>query len=335
MIVKNKIKYEDIIDFFSFETITLDKAIGTIDYSFADQTISFDELSLQIFGLTNLKHNIKYDIHDSEIPTKLRHQLLNVEVDPFDMKSSFTYDETIMKEIYCKLDKIDTHLIVHTISMAIILESEKQLMHLNKVLNATNNIFTVATWWTDYDQYHDHFYQTPSGVRLLGVEEKKDRLYSINEFQRVREKAAKKNPYFEECITEEQNAYERVRRNEVDYFGGRTPAFTKNNEEVWVEAYGKCVLRYPDGSPRFFVAIDIYLSDLFEKSNQIVLLNSLLNQGFISSNVGIWYYVKQYKVGHYEFTESFRSLMKIPYELTDQNVREKIIQHFAAITEHK
>lgn len=334
MIVKNKIKYEDIIDFFNFEAITLDRAVGTTTYNFIDQTIRFDDLSLHILGLEHFKSNTTYDINHNELPSKFRRQLLTVEVEPFDMKTGFTVSDAESKEIYCKLDKVDTYLIVHIISMEIILDTEKQLMHLNKVLNATNNIFTVATWWTDYDQYNDHFYQTPSGVRLLGVEEKANRLYSVSEFQKVRVKAAKENPYFEECILEEHAAYERVRNNEIDYFGGRTPAFTKNDEEVWIEAYGKCILRYPDGSPRFFVAIDIYLSDLYEKSNQIALLNSLLNQGLQNSNVGIWYYVKQYKDGHYEFTESFRDLMRYPYELTNENVSEKLDEHFGYITDH-
>lgn len=334
MIVKSKITDEDIRQFFQFEAITLEKSMGKTVYNIKDKTVIFDELSLFILGLSHLNSNTRYGIHHNEVPSTFRKSIEQIQVEPFDVKTEFTYSDVFEEEILCKVDKQDNQLIIHIISMAIILKTEKQLMQLNKVLKASNDVFTVATWWTDYDKYSDHFYQTPSGVRLLGEQENKDRLYSVVEFQKVRERAARQNPFFEECINAESEAYERVRSNETDYFAGRTPASNSKNEEVWIEAYGKCLLRYPDGSPRFFVAIDIYLSDLFEKSNQISLLNSLLNQGLQNSNVGIWYYVRQYDKGIYEFTESHRDLMKYSYELTNENVTEMLDKHFEQIAAH-
>lgn len=334
MIVKSKISKEDIQEFFNFDAITLEKSVGKTIFNIQDQSILFDELSLFILGLKQLSTNTRYSILHNEIPSKFRNNILSINVDPFDIKTGFSLSDVLNEEIKCKVEKIDNTLVIHIISMKIILKTENQLMQLNKVLKANNDVFTVATWWTDYDEYHDHFYQTPSGVRLLGEKENDNRLYSVVDFQKVRERAARQNPFFEECIEEERKAYEEVRRNETDYFGGRTPASSKSNEEIWVEAYGKCLLRYPDGSPRFFVAIDIYLSDLFEKSNQISLLNSILNQGLQNSNVGIWYYVKQYNEGIYEFTESHRSLMKYSNELTNENVSQMLNQHFDAIINH-
>jgi len=134
-------------------------------------------------------------------------------------------------------------------------------------------------------------------------------LYNTREYQKVRERARIVSELFEESITFEEEAYERVRRNETDYFAGRTPAVTYQDETVWVEAYGKCVLRYPDGSPRLFVAIDIYMSEIHEEKTQLELLNNLINVGLINSDVGVWYHQRHYLEGKYYFTQSYQNLM--------------------------
>ena len=87
----------------------------------------------------------------------------------------------------------------------------------------------------------------------------------------------------------------------------RTPAITANDDIVWVEAYGKCIIRYPDGTPRMFIAIDIYMSEIYQEKTQLEILTNLIDYGLINSDVGVWYHQRHFLEGKYYFTQSFQS----------------------------
>jgi len=159
-------------------------------------------------------------------------------------------------------------------------------------------------------------------------------LYSTIEFQEVRDKARTTSQFYDECIKTEEESFRKMRDNKTDYFAGRSPATTVSGETVWVEAYGKCLIRYKDGSPRFFVAIDIYLSDVFESSHQLNIINNLVNTGLMNSDVGIWYYQKHYTKGRYYFTDSHRKLMRITDCYDFENFFEMLNKHFRKIIKH-
>lgn len=333
MIVKKRITQKDIREFFQFELNKLDKSLGLAILNTETNTIKFDSLGIEILKL-NLDRNTEYIIENVNIYPRLQKYLAKLDINTINKNEELIYSDIKNEEIIIKVTIEDKLLKLSIISMQKLLSTESQLMHLNKVLQASNNIFSVSTWWKDYDQHDNKFYQTDIGAKLLGVDLNEKGLYSVAEFQKVRDKAAVSSPFYDECIKEERVAFELVRNNKTDYFGGRTPAFTVDNEEIWVEAYGICILRYPDGSPRFFVAVDIYLSDIFEKSNQIAVLNSLINQGLNNSNIGIWYYNKFHDEGRYYFTESQLKVMKLDTALTNETVSQRLDDHFESVVMH-
>ncbi len=334
MIVKNRITNEDIVAFFGFELNNLDKSLGIAVFNSNQGTISFDDLTIEILSLSMITPDVPYEMSNNFIPVKIRDYLNSVVFEEITEDEEFTYSDEKSEEIIVKITKDDQILYLNFISMSRLLSTEKQLTHLNTVLQASNNIFAVSTWWKDYDKHNSRFFQTDTGVKLLGVDVKENGIYDVSEFQKVRESAAKSSPFYDECIQQERLSFDKVKNNQSDYFGGRTPAFSVHNEEIWVDSYGKCILRYPDGRPRFFVAVDIYLSDLFEKSNQISVLNSLINQGLSDSDVGIWYYNKYHNKGRYYFTDSHMKIMKFKFQLTNENITESINEHFQKIIQH-
>ena len=332
MIYKNMVSQDDIKRFFNYELNTLDQSLGIVTFNQESLTLSFDALSLKIFSIDNLKQNELYTIQNTNIPTKLKECLLALPED-IEENHEFLYSTAKGKEITFKFEPIDSGVKIYVISMELLLQTEKNLKFLNMIFESSKSIFSVSTWWIDYDRYSDHFYQTDDGVSILGVPINENQLYNTSEFQKVREKTAEQSPFYDDCVVAEQAAYELVRSNETDYFGGRTPASTVDNKEVWVEAYGKCIIRYKDGRPRFFVAVDIYLDDYLERSNQLEVLNSLLNQGLTSSNVGVWYYNKFNNNGRYHFTDSHLKLMRVT-GINNENISDRLDHHFAQIVEH-
>ncbi len=328
MIVKNKISIEEVKDFFRFELNKLDESLGKVTFNTTDDSLVFDAIALEILNVENMMPNVEYTIKNSYLPNKFESYIDSLDIDLIQRDSSFTYQDIPDQEILFKLERLENKIIINVISFKLLLETQEKLRYLNTLLQSSNQFFTISTWWKDYDMYEDYFYQTDEGVKILGLEPSKDKLYKVAEFQKVREKAARSSDFYFECINSEKEAFLKVFSNETDYFGGRTPAFTVDNEEVWVEAYGKCILRYADGSPRFFVALDIYLSDFLEKSNQLEMLYSLINNGLSHSNVGIWYYHKHHDQPRYEFTNSYKKLMDVDESLDCNDVTVIFDEHF-------
>ncbi len=338
MKTKKTITSKEIELFFSSSINYLSKSMGTCKVSISKGLIEFDEIALNILHFDTLSPAVSYSIKDKSFDDVFSKSITLCNNKPISEKTDYTFTLSIMnqpQEFGYKLAPIDDdnyHLYI--LSYEVLNKTEKEIGIMNSIIERGTSIFKGSTWWIDYDKHTRHFYQSDTGPKLLGMEPNPDKLYSTRVFQGFREKARHVSEFFDECIQVESEMYERVRNNETDFFGGRTPAYTIDEEIVWVEAYGVCLLRYADGSPRLFVAIDIYLSDIFETANQLQILNNLMEVGLINSNVGVWYYQKYYLEGRYYFTKSHRELMNMSEDYSNDNVMEVLERHFSKIISH-
>ncbi len=312
MKTKRIITEQDSIDFFTSSICTMDDAFGVIRFNTEKHEVSFDFNSVLLLRFNGIYAETNYNYNDAKFDESfisLLHRCFfepihsNTEYEYKRVSDGITYSFSIKLELQGKTPKATI------ICYEKLLETEKHMALFSNVVGAGMSMFSGVTWWIDYDKYNDHFYQTDNGPKLLGIKVNPDKLYNTREFQKVRDNARIVSPFYDESIEEEAASYDQVRNNKSDYFGGRTPAVTANDEIIWVESYGKCYLRYPDGSPRFTVAIDIYLSEIFENLNQLNILNNLIDTGMISSDVGVWYHQRHFKEGRYYFTESYQELM--------------------------
>lgn len=299
--------------FFNTSINTIDDAFGVVDFYTRERKVCFDFTAALLFRFNGVYADKYYDIMDNKIDTILQEKLIELTETNITEKTEFDYirhTNSFDFHFNIKVEKkSDNHYILYCLCFEKMFETEEQIGLYSDVIGSGLSLFKGCTWWTDYDRQGDHFYQTDNGPEILGIELKKDKLYNIKEFQKVRERARLVSEFFDKTIEFELQAYERVRNNETDYFAGRTPALTNDEKTIWVESYGKCFLRYPDGSPRLFVAIDIYMTDIYEEKTQLELLNNLVDYGLINSDVGVWYHQRHYAEGRYYFTEAYQQLM--------------------------
>lgn len=313
MKTKRIITQQDVKDFFSNNINTIEDALGTVIIDKKSKEISFDDNSCLLIPFEGIYANLDYNLDSNTFIDKAFKDLVNtcLSMDlkentelKFERKSNNKQIDFLVKP-----EDKNKKLLLYFVSVTKLSETEEQLRFLNEVMGVDKSMFIACTWWINRDQHVDNFYSNDSGPALLGMPLNKDKLYNTKEFQKVRENARLVSDFYDESIAMEVEAYEKVRDNERDYFGGRTPAVTAENDIIWVESYGKCLIRYPDGNPRFLVAIDIYLSDVFDRTNQVELLNNLIDTGLTSSQVGIWYYQRHFKKGRYYFTQSYQEMM--------------------------
>lgn len=320
MITKKVISVKESKAFFDAKINTLEEAMGVCVVNSKTKEFSFDQNAVNIICDDRLFAEEIYPLDYPGISTKFIEFIKMALEQKIKADTKYTH-YCGNKKLHIKLKRINSDIVhFYIIDFIKMMETEIEMTKLNNIMESGDPIFTVCTWWIDYDEHFDNFKQSPSGPKLLGINIPKDGLYNTIEFSAVREKAAAKSPFYYECIKTEKEMYEKVRNNQTDYFGGRTPAYTKNNKEIWVESYGKCLIRYPDGSPRMFVAVDIYLSDLLENSNNATQLYHLIDDGLTNSEIGVWYYHKYHEEGKYYFTESWRKLMGISLEIEDSEV---------------
>lgn len=299
-------------DFFNTSINTLEDAIGEIKLDCNHNSIEFNFNAVLLLSFPDIYADHPYRLDhpnlDRTFVNKIRKHINKTERDVH-----FEYHKIINQEDHrflVKMEQMTTTMKLFTIiSVPKLFDTEQQLSLFSTVVGSGLSLFAGSTWWIDYDLYSDHFFCSDVGPEILGIPLSKNKLYNTPQFQTVREKARIVSELYDESVTNETEAYERVRNNETDYFAGRTPTVTADDEIVWVEAYGKCILRYPDGSPRFFLAIDIYMSEIHEEKTQLELLNNLIDYGLINADVGIWYHQRHYKEGKYYFTESYQKLM--------------------------
>lgn len=313
MKTKRIITEQDTRNFFASSLNTMDDAMGNFKINSISKEVVFDFNSVLLLRFKGVFADMTYkydnDLFDDSFISLLYRCLFNEITET----TEYSYSRTVNEDMYTfviKLEQNSEHEIDgYLICFEKLFETEKQLDMFSNVIGAGVSMFAGSTWWIDYDRHSHKFYQSDKGLEILGMETNDEMLYDTFEFQKIRENARVVSEFYDESIQTEAESYEKVRRNETDYFGGRTPAVSAKDEVVWVEAYGKCLLRYPDGRPRFFIAIDLYMSEIFENVNQLETLNNLIDYGLISSDVGVWYHQRHFMEGRYYFTESYQALM--------------------------
>ena len=326
MKTKRIISIDDVKNFFDSSINTLEDAVGVFEYNLETHMITINFNGVLLLRFDDVFADTKYPDDSWLFDEDFRAVLSNIRTKEITPKTEYKYRRFTDKEhnFLFKVQAMNDHLVkVVLIHFEKLFETEQQLKLFSNVFGAGVSIFAGCTWWIDYDKYNDHFYQTNSGPELLGIPVNDDMVYGTSEFKEVREKARMLSDFYDEAIQVEQESYERVRRNETNYFGGRTPTVTADNSIIWVEGYGKCILRYPDGTPRFSIAIDIYMSELFEKVNQLEIIRNVTETGLISSEVGLFYYQRHFQEGYYYFTESYNQLMG-GTQYTDKVFREML-----------
>jgi diguanylate cyclase (GGDEF)-like protein len=305
---------EDARFFFETSINTIEDAVGVGFFDLDRKHLTLDFNAVLLLRFNDVYADTLYKVRNPLFDREFNDILMQIRTMEITNKSEFEYVRKIDSESFhfsIKLERTDNNNLIKLVIICYekLLDTEYQVGLFSKVVGSGLSLFSGSTWWIDYDKHSRHFYQSNEGPRILGLEINKNKLYSTEEFQKVREKARVVSDVYEESILYEQESYEKVRRNETDYFAGRTPAVTKDDDIVWVEMYGKCIMRYPDGSPRFSIAIDIYMSEIYEEKNQLQLLNNLIDYGLVNSDVGIWYHQRHYLEGKYYFTPSYQKLM--------------------------
>lgn len=311
MKTKRVITEKDSRNFFKTTINSIEDAMGIGEYDIEKNQIVFDFNAVLLLGYDKIYADTKYDVKESLFDSSFVSIISKID-GTISVDAEYEYVRHHDKNCHflIKLEKIDESLVkLYIICKEKLVETEEQLELFSNVVGLGESMFAGCTWWINYDRHKGCFYSTDSGPNILGIKIPEDKIYITSEFQKVRDEASKVSEFYEECVQTEMLAYEAVRNNVTDYFGGRTPAVKASGEVIWVEAYGKCLIRYPDGSPRFFVAIDIYLSNIFEESHQLKLLTNLVDYGLESSEVGIWYYQFHFTLGRYFFTDSYQKLM--------------------------
>ena len=314
MKTKRIITEQNVESFFKNSINSIEDAMGVVILNLKTKEILFDFNSVLLLSFEGIYADNSYKLAIPLFDFDFKKMIDNCLSIDIKQDSELEYSRTISGNkvnFLIKLEKIDdgNKLKLYVIHLEKLEETEKQLSFFDNIIGSGTNLFTASTWWMDTDKYTGKFFSTDTGPELLGIELNNNKLYYTLEFQKAREKAKLVSEFYDESIVMEVESYEKVRRNETNYFGGRTPVLTSNEEIVWVESYGKCLIRYPDGRPRFSIAVDIYMSEIFDRSNQLEILRNLVDTGLISSEVGIWYYQKHFKVGRYYFTQSYQEMM--------------------------
>jgi diguanylate cyclase (GGDEF)-like protein len=332
MKTKRVLTEQDAKAFFQTSINTLEDAFGHVFVSWKNRTIRFDFNAALLLSYPGIYADVDYPLKDERIDTSLLPTIesLNQQTD---LKASAQYIRSLpentlhfnVKQERCELDGCRYIFICKEK----LLDTEEQLERFSRIAGSGLGLFTGSTWWTDYDESGDWFYCSDAGPNILGIPLAPDHRYRVKDFQVVREQSRQVSEFYDQAVAFEMEAYEKVRRNETDFFAGRTPTITDKGNIVWVEAYGKCILRYPDGSPRFFVAIDIYLSEIHEEKTQLELLTNLFDIGLISSDVGIWYHQRHYLEGRYYFTESYQKLMSDHRTYTNDTITDLLNEQIA------
>ena len=322
-LTKRILSEKDARQFFSTSINTMEDAIGRAVVDFNAQSIRFDFNAVLLLSFSDIYADHEYPLNHSSFDKDFAKTLKNLSKDLSETAHT-TYFRGKKK---FEIKQIVENNLFHYIFISIdkLFETEQQINLFSQVVGSGLSVFSGSTWWLDYDYYTDHFFSSNIGPNILGIPPgSTNMVYSTPEFQEVRKKVKSVSGLYEEAVKEEIQAYERVRNNETDYFAARTPALTKKEQIVWVEAYGKCILRYPNGKPRLFVAIDIYLSELQEEKSQLEISSNLVNTGLTSADVGVWYYQQHYVHGHYNFTSSYKNLMGFSGDVQNDTISNLI-----------
>ena len=277
---KRTITVENTIEFFGSSSNSIEDALGIAYIDKKSKIINLDFNSVLLLRINDIFADTNYPITYHYFDTPFKELLNRISSDVLTESSEYSYTRNLKDQTFTftiKVEDNDTHIKLYIICYEKLFETEEQLLLFSNVVGSGMSMFEGSTWFIDYDKHSDYFFQSDTGPRILGMPISEEKKYYTPDFQKVRDNVGIVSPFYDECIKMEGLSFEAVRHNKTDYFGGRTPALTKDEKVVWVEAYGKCLIRYKDGRPRFFIAIDIYLSDVFENNNQLKTLNTLID----------------------------------------------------------
>ncbi len=299
--------------------------LGILKVVPSERKVFFDYHFLAITGIEDVKPNCWVDLDSSGLKPflqndkKLYDQVHSIftgetkkDVDSLDL---VTPDE---KKVQVKIIVNERHsngvpkeIIAVFIDVSIIEQSVTEATQVRALFETSQEISKASTWWTNYDEGSEFFYQNDNGAIAAGLVPSKDKRYSIGEYSEMRENAAKLNEDYRKAVNEEIASFADAWEGITDTFRGRTPMMTPQGNIVWVDSRGKVVLRYEDGTPRFVVAVDIFISEEVEKEEALFKLQSIMSQGLVNSGIGVWWH--DYEEGHYYFhqTDSYKAVMGI------------------------
>ena len=313
MKTKRILTADDAILFFNTSINTMDDAIGIALVNINDKRIMFDYNAVSLLKFDGIVSDIDYTIQSDLFEDVFKKHLRETCLNKLNGKSGFSYVRKIGDSECSFIVKIekqsDSVIKLCFICKEKLLDTENQLDLFSKVVGSGLSLFAGSAFWIDYDEAPDYFHSSPTGPKILGIDIEEDGIYSIETFQQAREKAKIVSEFYQESIEFETKSYQQVKDNETDFMAARTPVVTHKDDIVWVESYGKCIMRYSDGTPRLFIAIDIYMSEIYQEKTQLEILTNLVDYGLVNSDVGIWYHQKHFLDGKYYFTESYQKLM--------------------------
>lgn len=320
--MKNRhwITSKDAEKFFSNSFNTIDDAYGFGKLSVEGKiSLDFNSVLLLRFDEIYAEHTYKIDNPNFQ---KEFIDILHKIIDSDEEYSYYTFNRVVEAGAFrynVKTTKTsDTEFELFILCYQKLLETENQINSFNEIITQSSNLFITSTWWTDHDIYEDRFFSSNISADIVGVPINDHMHYPFGAFNSLRDKAKTATEFYDECIAYEEIAMNAVEANNTDYLGVKTPGINKNDEFLWVNTYGKCLLRYKDGTVRFMVALDIFNSDVLQINIDNRIQQDLINQGLENSKVGVWFHMRHYLEGKYYFNQSFQSLMADDVEYKDE-----------------
>ncbi len=325
--MKRVLSSNDAKTFFGTSINTIEDGVGLLWINVKTNEVQFNFNGVLLMRFDGIYADQYYRIDNPIFPTDFSALLAQIQTVKNIHRCNEHYVREVDNQTYhfnLKLDKVENHILqVYILCYEKLLETEQNITRFGDVVGSGLSLFAGSTWWHDYDEEDsEYFYSSDVGVQILGIPVTPNKMYSIAEFQVVRDKARIVSDQYELSIEKEAQGFEALRNNVTDFFAGRTPVVTSDDKIVWVEAYGKCIIRYPDGSPRFVIALDIYLTDIYEEKTQLELITKLIDFGLINSDVGIWYYQRHFLEGKYYFTKSYQHLMSTQSIYKDETISD-------------
>jgi len=216
-------------------------------------------------------------------------------------------------------DGVPKELVAVFIDASYVENAVNEMNKLSAIFEASQEISRASTWWINYDEGGEYFYQSDSGAISAGLEPTSDKRYSIQEYAEMRDRAGELDEEYKAAVHQEILSFTDAWDGVSDNFGARTPLLTPQGKIVWTDSKGKVVLRYDDGSPRLVVAVDIFVNDEIENEAKLFKLSSIIDQGLENSNIGVWWHDQVDGKDCFHQTNSFREVMGID-KLTDMDV---------------
>ncbi|XMB67617.1 diguanylate cyclase [Mycoplasmatota bacterium zrk1] len=282
---------------FAIDDITKIKQ-GIIKYNFRTNQILFDNLFLGLFELEHKINSNEYISIDSKIIVAV--SSLERVID-FVVTSENSDISELIKinngrlKISLYLRKVEFINDIAVVSYLTVLYDKNQKNNsdiLSSLLELSRETSNVNLWWIDLSK-RDYLLSNHNFYRRFGIENATG-TNTIKDYRRRMDEAVKIMPEYEAMIRIEKLAFFEFMECKVDYYSGKYPVLTKDNEIILVQSIGKLIRR--DKLPISIVGIDFVISN--EISNDTVgeTLSNMRQRGLDYSNIGMfWIIVKDGK----------------------------------------